>query len=150
MEEDFRRVAAYADLPRVLETCGWIRRTFEPYGALGPLGEHREGIGAIVQGSRSSLPVLLVIIPLRQGPDFVTAIVNPAACGFRGRDIFSFVDRVDEQIGMSVETDLDEPATQLRNEGQLHPVIRNLLCLPTFIDRGVNLAWPRCSACPRG
>jgi hypothetical protein len=96
VKEDFRRVAAYADLPRVLETCGWIGRTFEPYGALGPLGEYREGIGAIVQGSRSSLPVLLVIIPLRQGPDFVTAIVNPAARGLRGRNIFPFVDWVYE------------------------------------------------------
>jgi hypothetical protein len=33
---------------------------------------------------------------------------------------------------MTIEADLHEPATQLGNEGELHPVIRDLLRLPAL------------------
>ena len=127
------------DLPRVLQARGWIGRTFQPHRASGALGENSERIGAIVQRSGGSLPVLLVIIALRQRPDFVTAIVNPTAGRFCRRDIFAFVHRVHEQVRVTTETNLNQPAAQLRNKCQLHPIICDLLRLPTLEQPEMNL-----------
>src|ERR1700760_4949177 len=44
---------------------------------------------------------------------------------------------------MPVESNLNESASQLRDEGQLYPVVRNLLRLPSLIDDGLDFASGR-------
>jgi hypothetical protein len=39
---------------------------------------------------------------------------------------------------MTIETNLHEPATQLRNEGELQPFVRDLLRLPTLEGYRMN------------
>src|ERR1700733_608562 len=87
--------------------------------------------------------MLLVVIAFGQWPDFVTAIVNPAAGRFFGRNVFAFVDRVYKQVGMTIEANLHEPAAQLGNEGKLHPFVRDLLRLPTLECYRMNLTRHR-------
>src|ERR1700753_829426 len=97
VEEDFRRVAADGDFAGVLQAGrrgGW---PFQAHGATGILTDNGEGVVAVVERGRRALPVLLILIALGQRPDFVTAIVNPAAGCFFGGNVFALVDGVHEE-----------------------------------------------------
>src|SRR5277367_2284820 len=138
VEEDLGGVVANADFPRVLQTRWRIRRTFEAYSASGTLREDGEGIRAVIERCGGSGPVLLVIIAFRQRPDLVAAIVDPAACRLSRRNVLALVSRIHEQVRMSVESDLHQPAAQLRNERQTDPVVRDLLAMPSIEFHGPN------------
>src|SRR5208337_54790 len=75
-------------------------------------------------------------------PEFVAAVVDPAADpgSLSRRKILALVLGIHEQVGMSAESHLHEPATQLRHNREAHPVIRNLLGLPLFEGRGLHPA----------
>src|SRR5436190_19713756 len=81
--------------------------------------------------------MLLIVIALGKQPDLVSTVIEPRTLGWR--KIFAFVFRIDEQVGMAGERHLYESSTVLWNHDQLHPAIRNLLSVPSFVIDGIHL-----------
>src|ERR1043165_248046 len=81
--------------------------------------------------------MLFIVSAFGEQPDLVSAIVEPLALGWR--KIFAFIFRIDEQIGMPGKRHLYDSSAILWNHDQLHPAIRNLLRMPSFVVDGINL-----------
>ena len=86
--------------------------------------------------------MLFVTLSLWKRPEFVAAVVDPSAYlgGLSRRKILALVLGIHEQVGMSAEGHLHQPATQLWHNREAHPIIRDLLRLPPFEGRGLHAA----------
>src|SRR5260221_7407589 len=92
--------------------------------------------GPIVQHVRIARPMLFVVIPLGQEPELVAAVVEPFARG-RGQVLAGKLG-IDEQIGMSGESHLNESPAILWHHNQLHPTVGELLRMPALIFHSVD------------
>lgn len=81
--------------------------------------------------------MLFVVVSLGQKPEFIAAIVEPFLFG--RREVFARKLGIDEEVGMSCETDLYYPASILWHDEQLDPLIRDLLCMPTLVVHGIDM-----------
>ena len=90
----------------------------------------------VVQDVRISRPVLLVLIAFGQEPEFVATVVEPLARG--RRKILPRELRIDEEVGMSGEGDLDQAPAVLWHDDQLHPAVRDLLRVPALVVDGLH------------
>src|SRR5580704_2840986 len=109
VKKNLRGIAPDGDFAAVPQASRLIRRTLETHDAAGALGNDRESVIAIIERRGGSIPVLLVSIAFGQRPDFVAAIVDPAATRLIWRKILALVNRIHEQVAMPVECDLHQP-----------------------------------------
>jgi hypothetical protein len=82
--------------------------------------------------------MLFIIISFGQEPEFIAAIVEPLALTWR--QVFAFIFRIDEEIGVSGENYLHQSSAVLRQDNQFNPPIGKLLRMPAPIIRGFNAA----------
>src|SRR5260221_13641413 len=84
--------------------------------------------------------MLLILLALRHWPDFVAAIIDPAALYyFAGRrNVFPLVLRIHEQIGVARKCDLHHAPAELRHDRDPHPRIAQLFRAPAANLLGFN------------
>src|ERR1700751_5062122 len=89
--------------------------------------------------------MLVILISLRHRPDFVAAIIDPAAlCRFAaGREVLSLVLRIDKQIGVTRKGDLHHASAELRHDRDSHPRIAQLFRTPSLKVRRFDAASRR-------
>src|SRR5689334_8570027 len=108
-----------------------IRGSGELYPASRPIRKLSKGKFPVIQQVGVAPPMLFVVVSLGQQPKLVAAVVKPLA--FRWWHVLPFKLWIDEKIGMPVEPHLHQTSAILRNDDELHPSVRNLLRLPSFI-----------------
>src|SRR5260221_2496511 len=96
--------------------------------------------------------MLLILLALRHWPDFVAAIIDPAALYyFAGRrNVLPLVLRIHEQIGVARKCDLHHAPAELRHDRDPHPRIAQLFRAPSVKLLGFDAASsPILCSCPR-
>ena len=136
MKTDSRRIGVQVNRTPDLDPGLRIGGTCQLDFALLPFRNLSKGIGAVVDQIGIAHPMLLIVISLGQKPELVPSIVEPL--GWIGRQVFSFILRIDEEVRMTGENDLHQASAILRYDYQLKPVVGKLFCAPTFVIRGLD------------
>ena len=93
-----------------------------------------ELVFAVIELIRKWSRPLSLFMALGKRPKLVAAVVEPLAllAALRWRKILALVLRIHEQVAMSAEFNLHEPAAKLRHYRKPYPVINQLLASPPF------------------
>src|SRR5882762_8197377 len=120
-------------------------------GAAVVLGHDAELVFAIIELIRKWSRPLSLAMAFGKWPKLVAAVVEPFAffAALGGRKILALVLRIHEQVAMSAEFNLHQPAAKLRHYRKPYPVINQLFAFPPF--EGCRLHTTRrmgCRPCP--
>src|ERR1700730_8805348 len=98
------------------------------------LRDDAEPVFAVIELIRKGSRPLSLAMALWKRPKLVAAVIEPFAflAALRWRKILALVLRIHEQVAMSAEFNLHEPAAKLRHYRKPHPVIHQLLASPPF------------------
>src|ERR1700686_3286331 len=82
--------------------------------------------------------MLFIVVSLGQKPELVAAVIEPLA-GTRG-EVLAREFRIYEQVNVAGKDHLHQPATVLRHDNQLEPLVRELLRMPALMFDRVDAA----------
>src|SRR6266566_7839788 len=136
-KSDMRRVGIQANHARKLYSSVGIERSRKFYAAILFIRKFSKGEFPVIEQVRIASPLLFIVVPLRQQPKFVSAIVEPVILGWR--HVLSGELRIYKEKIMPVEAHLHQSPTILWHDDELHPAIGNLLRFPPFV---VNIFHP--------
>src|SRR5215469_8732241 len=91
-----------------------------------------------------------IVATFRHRPYLVSTIVYPAPGGFHGRNVFAPVRRINEQEVVPVEAHLHQTATELRDDDQPCPLVRDFVSIPPVEGHGPDAAGRMRVACRNG
>src|SRR6267378_5604225 len=93
-----------------------------------------EPVFAVIELVRKWSRPLSLAMAFGKRPKLVAAVVEPFAffAALGGRKILALVLRIHEQVVMSAEFNLHEPAAKLRHYRKPYPVINQLFAFPPF------------------
>src|ERR1700682_4275640 len=132
-----RGVGIQANRALELNPSPGIGRSSEFYFTVLSFRHLSKGVGPVIQQVGTACPMLFIVVPLWQGPELVAAIVEPLA--LTRRQVFAFIFRIDEEIGMSGENHLYQSPAVLRQANQLAPAFGKSLRVPALIVREFNV-----------
>src|SRR5579859_7012689 len=138
MKSNARRIGVQTDVPGKLNSCLGIGGARQLDLTVLTFRKLSKGEWPIIQHVRVAWPMLFVVISLGQEPELVPAVVEPLIR--IGRQVLARELGIHKQISVSAESHLDQTSAILRNHDELHPAVRDLLCVPALIVRRLNAA----------